>query len=192
MHSHIADFVDSARGSRCDGTVHHAPTTLIVQLSIDLPATPDGLSALADVLHTVSALPGAAVSPTPPHIPRQSTQDTRASRDGWLHIRPSSRTVLRDGEPLDLTRLEYDLLEFLAARPNQVHRRGALMTQVWGVAEVRGSRTVDVHVRRLRDKLGPYRSVIATVRGVGYRFDETHPVILDPGPSTVERRRTGH
>jgi len=172
--------------------VRHAPpttppatTTLVVQLSIDLPATPDGLTALADVLHTVSALPGAAMSPAPPRIPRQSTQD---KREGWLHIRPSSRTVLRDGEPLDLTRLEYDLLEYLAARPNQVHRRGALMAEVWGVAEVRGSRTVDVHVRRLRDKLGHYRSVIATVRGVGYRFDETHHVILDPGPSIVESR----
>jgi DNA-binding response OmpR family regulator len=158
-----------------------------VQLSIDLPGNQDGLTALADVLNTVSALPGAAMTTMSPRpLPRQSTKDTQDTRSGRLRIRLESRTVLRDGEPLDLTRLEFDLLEFLATRPNQVHRRGALMAEVWGVAEVRGSRTVDVHVRRLRDKLGPYRTVITTVRGVGYRFDGSPQVVLDRGPSIVE------
>lgn len=155
-----------------------------MQLSIDLPGNQDGLTALADVLNTVSSLPGAAMTTLSPRpLPRQSTQDPRS---GGLRIRLGSRTVLRDGEPLDLTRLEFDLLEFLATRPNQVHRRGALMAKVWGVAEVRGSRTVDVHVRRLRDKLGPYRTVITTVRGVGYRFDGSPQVVLDRGPSIVD------
>jgi DNA-binding response OmpR family regulator len=88
-----------------------------------------------------------------------------------------SRQVLLDGEPLPLTRLEFDLLLFLAERPRRVFTRGQLLAGVWGY-EHTGERTVDVHVRRLRLKLGSNLPVITTVYGVGYRLsDDSHVVV---------------
>jgi len=74
------------------------------------------------------------------------------------------------GRPLDLTYKEFELLRFLAERPGRVFTRPALMREVWGYDFYGGTRTVDVHVRRLRAKLGPeHEGLIETVRGVGYR-----------------------
>ncbi len=75
------------------------------------------------------------------------------------------------GRPLDLTYKEFELLRFLAARPGRVSTRGQLLQEVWGYDFFGGTRTVDVHVRRLRAKFGPeYESMIATIRGVGYKL----------------------
>ncbi len=79
------------------------------------------------------------------------------------------RTATLDGRPLELSRLEYDLLLFLAERPRQVFGRKQLLAQVWGHLHT-GPRTVDVHVSRLRTKLGGDREVITTVYGLGYRL----------------------
>ena len=74
-----------------------------------------------------------------------------------------------DGRPFDLTFKEFELLRFLAERPGRVFTRPALMREVWGYDFYGGTRTVDVHVRRLRAKLGPeHEGLIETVRGVGY------------------------
>ena len=74
------------------------------------------------------------------------------------------------GRPLDLTFKEFELLRFLAERPGRVFTRPALMREVWGYDFYGGTRTVDVHIRRLRAKLGPeHEGLIETVRGVGYR-----------------------
>ena len=73
------------------------------------------------------------------------------------------------GEPLDLTYLEYALLSFLVTHPGRTYSRDALLRQVWGFDYYGGSRTVDVHVRRVRAKLGPELAQhLETVRGVGY------------------------
>ena len=73
------------------------------------------------------------------------------------------------GEPLDLTHMEYELLKFLASSPGRVFTREVLLSRVWGYDYFGGARTVDVHVRRLRSKLGEdYASMIQTVRSVGY------------------------
>lgn len=78
-----------------------------------------------------------------------------------------------DGQPLDLTYMEYELLRFLASRPGRVFSREVLLAQVWGYEYFGGARTVDVHVRRLRAKLGEeHARLIQTVRSVGYRFGE--------------------
>lgn len=75
------------------------------------------------------------------------------------------------GRVLNLTFKEFELLRFLAMHPNRVFTREQLLSEVWGVDYFGGTRTVDVHVRRLRAKLGDHESVIGTVRNVGYRFN---------------------
>lgn len=95
-----------------------------------------------------------------------------------LHLCTGSRTLLHDGSPIHLTRREYDLLQFLCEHPRRVFSRAQLLQQVWGYDMVGTERTVDVHVRRLRVKLGECASVIATVRGVGYRLDDDTPVAI--------------
>lgn len=131
----------------------------------------------------MAELPGVAlrqpVVPELPPFPRRSTSDTPDDR---LHIVPHARTVLRRGLPIPLTRLEFDLLLYLTERPRRVLPRSTLMADVWGIDEPLNSRTVDVHIRRLRDKIGPERLRITTVRGVGYRFDGTQDVIIEPAP----------
>ena len=76
--------------------------------------------------------------------------------------------------PLDLTYMEYELLKFLAQNPGKVFTREILLSRVWGYEYYGGARTVDVHIRRLRAKLGEeHASLIATVRSVGYRFGQS-------------------
>jgi len=77
------------------------------------------------------------------------------------------------GRPLDLTYMEYELLKFLALHPGKVFTREQLLSRVWGYEYYGGARTVDVHVRRLRAKLGEeHAPLIQTVRSVGYRFGQ--------------------
>ena len=75
-----------------------------------------------------------------------------------------------NGRALDLTFKEFELLRFLAGHPQRVFTREQLLSEVWGYDYFGGTRTVDVHVRRLRAKLGEMESLIGTVRNVGYRF----------------------
>src|SRR5690606_19284983 len=78
------------------------------------------------------------------------------------------------GRPLDLTYMEYELLTFLASNPGKVFTRETLLSRVWGYEYYGGARTVDVHVRRLRAKLGEeHAGLISTVRSVGYRFGQS-------------------
>src|SRR6266480_2870159 len=78
-----------------------------------------------------------------------------------------------DGAPVDLTYMEYELLRFLATHPGRVFTRETLLSRVWGYEYYGGARTVDVHVRRLRAKLGEeHAGLIQTVRSVGYRFGQ--------------------
>ena len=89
---------------------------------------------------------------------------------GPLRIDTDTYRVTAGARVLDLTFKEFELLRFLAQRPGRVCTRPALLRQVWGYDFYGGTRTVDVHVRRLRAKLGPEREhLIETVRGVGYR-----------------------
>jgi DNA-binding response OmpR family regulator len=91
--------------------------------------------------------------------------------NGDLVIDESTYTAKLRGTPLDLTYKEFELLKFLAQHPGRVFTRGQLLQEVWGYDYFGGTRTVDVHVRRLRAKLGgEYEQLIGTVRNVGYRF----------------------
>ncbi|MYV52267.1 winged helix-turn-helix domain-containing protein [Streptomyces sp. SID3212] len=90
---------------------------------------------------------------------------------GPVRIDSVQRTALVDGQQLDLTYLEFELLAHLVAHPHRVHTRDQLVTTVWGYGHVGDGRTVDVHVARLRRKLGvEHRHTIQTVRRVGYKY----------------------
>lgn len=89
-----------------------------------------------------------------------------------LNLETYQATIAR--RPLDLTYMEYELLKFLAQNPGKVFTREILLSRVWGYEYYGGARTVDVHIRRLRAKLGEeYAGLIATVRSVGYRFGQS-------------------
>ncbi len=88
-----------------------------------------------------------------------------------LVIDDQSYSAKIHGRPLDLTYKEFQLLHFLAAHPSRVFTREQLLSEVWGYDYFGGTRTVDVHVRRLRAKLGDQEQIIGTVRNVGYRFN---------------------
>ncbi|MZD05994.1 winged helix family transcriptional regulator [Streptomyces sp. SID5785] len=143
---------------------------------------PPGATLLPAPPHTLPALPGRPPmigylvlvpadqqpllpEPAPPRTPAAAGGDALISIDG------DERTATVDGRPLDLTYLEFELLAHLVAHPHRVHTRDQLVTTVWGYGHVGDGRTVDVHVARLRRKLGAeHRRTIQTVRRVGYRY----------------------
>ena len=91
---------------------------------------------------------------------------------GELRIDAGGYTARLRGEALDLTYKEFELLKYLSQHPGRVFTRAQLLQEVWGYDYFGGTRTVDVHVRRLRAKLGPeHDAMIGTVRNVGYRFE---------------------
>ena len=92
-------------------------------------------------------------------------------RSGEVVVDDASYTAKLGGRSLDLTFKEFELLKYLAQHPGRVFSRQQLLQEVWGYDYFGGTRTVDVHVRRLRAKLGPENeTLIGTVRNVGYRF----------------------
>ena len=95
---------------------------------------------------------------------------SRISTSG-ITIDESSYSAKVHGKPLDLTYKEFQLLHFFATHPSRVFTREQLLSEVWGYDYFGGTRTVDVHVRRLRAKLGDLEQLIGTVRNVGYRFN---------------------
>lgn len=108
--------------------------------------------------------------PAPEQARPRGTGPGRAENP-LVRIDPARRTAAVDGRELDLTYLEFELLAHLVAHPNRVHTRDQLVTTVWGYGHVGDGRTVDVHVARLRRKLGTeHRQTIQTVRRVGYKY----------------------
>jgi DNA-binding response OmpR family regulator len=100
-----------------------------------------------------------------------SSAESRVIRRGDVEIDEASYAARVAGRSLDLTFKEFELLKYLAQHPGRVFNRQQLLQEVWGYDYFGGTRTVDVHIRRLRAKLGPEReSLIGTVRHVGYRF----------------------
>ena len=77
--------------------------------------------------------------------------------------------VLKDGKEIKLPRKEFELLSFLASRPNSVFKRRVILDTVWGSEVIVGDRTIDVHIRKLREKIGD--DYISTIKGVGYKFN---------------------
>ena len=92
---------------------------------------------------------------------------------GGVVIDISRKRVLLDGSTASLTYKEFELLQYLVLREGRTIDRGEIISALWaaGDAEIPNERTIDVHVRRLRSKLGDFEDIVRTVRGVGYRFD---------------------
>ncbi len=112
------------------------------------------------------------------HLMWSNTGDVEVRTDlveyGDLVLNLETYQATIAGRPLDLTYMEYELLKFLAQNPGKVFTREILLSRVWGYEYYGGARTVDVHVRRLRAKLGEeHANQIATVRSVGYRFGQS-------------------
>ena len=132
-------------------------------------------------------------------IGRQTSAEPMAPdeiRSGELSLAEATYTARLRGRVLDLTFKEFELLKFLAQHPGRVFTRAHLLQEVWGYDYFGGTRTVDVHVRRLRAKLGAeHESLIGTVRNVGYRFvplktgeDNRRSAARAAGPTATEPR----
>ncbi|WP_030765587.1 winged helix-turn-helix domain-containing protein [Streptomyces sp. NRRL F-2664] len=121
----------------------------------------------ADQQPPIAFAPQAVASPVQPPAPAEAP----GRGDDLIRIDPAQRTAAVDGRELDLTYLEFELLAHLVQHPHRVHSRDQLVTTVWGYGHVGDGRTVDVHIARLRRKLGgSHRGVIQTVRRVGYKY----------------------
>lgn len=121
--------------------------------------------------------PVSALSPASPSLPGGAAGARPAQPS--LVIDLYGRRVRIDGEDVDLTHREFELLAHLARNARCIVSRGELMSEVWSSAgSDAGERTVDVHIRRVRNKLGRYRKLISTVRGSGYRLELGSDVAL--------------
>ncbi|MFE1379931.1 winged helix-turn-helix domain-containing protein [Streptomyces sp. NPDC058740] len=139
---------------------------------------PPGATLLPAPQHALPTLPGRppmvgylVLLPAEPQAPAQVAAAEPAVEQGPVTIDSVQRVAVVDGRALDLTYLEFELLAHLVAHPHRVHTRDQLVTTVWGYGHVGDGRTVDVHVARLRRKLGAeHRHTIQTVRRVGYKY----------------------
>ena len=159
------------------GPAARRPAEPALTVTVAIPLTGDGLTPqahrLIEAVRELVEVSHGTVTLEPAVAPREEVPAGPEVR-----LLTGSRQVVLDGRSLPLTRLEFDLLLFLAERPRQVFTRGQLLTGVWGY-EHTGERTVDVHVRRLRLKLGA-APVITTVYGVGYRLVDDARVVVQP------------
>ncbi|MFF7947423.1 winged helix-turn-helix domain-containing protein [Streptomyces griseorubiginosus] len=146
---------------------------------------PPGATWLPAPQHTLPTLPGqppmigylvlVPADQQPPFlpvaVPDRPEPVAAESAAPLVRIDTVQRTAAVNGVELDLTYLEFELLAHLVQHPNRVHTRDQLVTTVWGYGHVGDGRTVDVHIARLRRKLGAdFRGAIQTVRRVGYKY----------------------
>lgn len=144
---------------------------------------PPGATWLPAPQHTLPTLPGqppmigylvlvpAGQEPVAAATATTVAPEPRQASGGPVWIDAVQRAARVDDRPLDLTYLEFELLAHLVAHPHRVHTRDQLVTTVWGYGHVGDGRTVDVHIARLRRKLGAeHRRTIQTVRRVGYKY----------------------
>lgn len=122
--------------------------------------------------------------------PDLAAEDSRSQTRGIM-VDISRKRVLRDGVVTALTYREFEILHYLVVREGRTVDRAELIASLWtaGDDEVPNKRTIDVHVRRLRSKLGRYEDIVRTVRGIGYRFDrhaDVHIRHIDDARGSVE------
>ncbi|MFE6200647.1 winged helix-turn-helix domain-containing protein [Streptomyces sp. NPDC057838] len=173
-----------------DSPVPHGPRHRLRAVDRDEVVTvadllPPGATWLPAPQHTLPALPGQPPMigylvlvpadqqpPFPVAVPgRPAAAEAEPGAEPLIRVDTVQRTAAVAGRPLDLTYLEFELLAHLVAHPGRVHTRDQLVGTVWGYGHVGDGRTVDVHIARLRRKLGAeHRDTIRTVRRVGYKY----------------------
>ena len=154
------------------------PADPALTVTVAIPLTADTLSPqahrLIEAVRELVEISQGSVTVEPAVPPREEPPSGPEVR-----LLTGTRQVLLDGQALPLTRLEFDLLLYLAERPRRVFSRGQLLAGVWGYDNT-GERTVDVHVRRLRLKLGACVPAVTTVYGVGYRLADDARIAIMP------------
>jgi DNA-binding response OmpR family regulator len=171
-----------------DGDAEHAFTMCRVLRKRDLPLAPlllvlpgeslDQIELREDLFDDLCILPfhPGEVAARLAHLFWRTGQGSRPElvEYGDLVLNLETYQAAIGGQPLDLTYMEYELLKFLSSHPGKVFTRETLLSRVWGYEYYGGARTVDVHIRRLRAKLGEeHAGLIQTVRSVGYRFGQS-------------------
>ncbi|MGF2950339.1 winged helix-turn-helix transcriptional regulator [Microbacterium alcoholitolerans] len=157
-----------------------------VETPVLLAVTEGGMSAVSgewgftDVL-LVGAGPAEVDARIRLAMSRGDAREPARVQASGITIDEQSYSAKLHGRPLDLTYKEFQLLHFLATHPSRVFTREQLLSDVWGYDYFGGTRTVDVHVRRLRAKLGDTEQIIGTVRNVGYRFNLHEETSQDEG-----------
>jgi hypothetical protein len=171
--THVLDVVEAVRSLAVEA-LPGAQTTAAVTLAGD-SSTADHVERVHQAVQDLQP-PTTAGGPAGPPSLTVVAPAAPPVEEGGLAIDAAARRVTLDGSELALTYLEYELLAFLTTHPGRVFSRAELLQYVWGYEHVVGGRTVDVHVKRLRAKLGADPDVrIDTVRGVGYRFAGPRP-----------------
>ncbi|GAA2983125.1 hypothetical protein GCM10010519_17060 [Streptomyces lactacystinicus] len=168
-----------ANGSPMVGYLVLVPAESPVAGTVGLPGVPAGAATVSGAAALSGGHPVTGAHPAP-GAPTATGGPAAHAVAGVRHVRPAERGIAVDSERrnayvdgrlLDLTYLEFELLAHLTEHPQRVHTRDHLVSAVWGYGHVGDGRTVDVHVARLRRKLGPaYRDTIVTVRRVGYKY----------------------
>jgi two-component system, OmpR family, response regulator len=172
-------------------TTEPAPLTVRIEITLDGESQHRDAAEVLDTLRTLANRLGPGRVTVRPDLggepgPQLSTVDTAPSAEVTAEpesprtvvIGAGSRVVTAHGRTIEFTRVEYDLLLFFARNPRRVFTRPQLLQLVWGLSHA-GERTVDVHIRRLRAKLGDV-PLVTTVRGVGYRLaDDADLRVLD-------------
>ena len=148
-----------------------AEVTVIVRVSTNNDQASTVAARVMDAVRTAVDLPGTTLTVSVPQA--------RTPESGELRILPLARRVFHRDGSVELTRMEFDLLLHLARRPGHVQLRTVLLAELWGLPDGVETRTLDVHIRRLRRKLGPAAELITTVRGVGYRMDGAERVTIE-------------
>ena len=170
-------FVDARRDLASAKSLCKILTTTGVTVPLLLVLTEGGLTAVSadwgasDVVLDTSG-PAEVDARIRLAIGRQTQEHSQSKiQASGITIDEASYSAKAHGRQLDLTFKEFELLRFFATHPSRVFTREQLLSEVWGYDYFGGTRTVDVHVRRLRAKLGDLESLIGTVRNVGYRFN---------------------
>lgn len=164
------DGLDLCRAIRQDSALRALPVLLLTARDSEMDQI-IGLEVGADDFISKSASPRLITTRLKAVLRRHDQPEAAPSKltFGSLTFDLDRREVLGPGGPLALTTREYALLQLLAENPNRVFTRDDLLSHVWGDEVVVTERTVDVHIKNLRQKIGPDGDLIETVRGVGYR-----------------------